>query len=202
MPMRACGSEVSRVDPRCVGISPQQYRPVLSAEPPGEPDGLARLFDAPGHPRRRMVGNNGQPDPVHGGLGCQNPLRQQNVCRQPGTAGSLPVARDGDAAGADRRSSGARALRLVAQMSQSATADCRRTSAEPGLTSCTKIRSGRSSRLRRRLDHLRRRSQPPNTSPRPGIQTVLDKLTPPERARTNLDRHPNYILAAYMASGT
>jgi hypothetical protein len=24
----------------------------------------------------------------------------------------------------------------------------------------------------------------------------------PERARNNLDRHPNYILAAYMASGT
>ena len=24
----------------------------------------------------------------------------------------------------------------------------------------------------------------------------------PERARKNLDRHPNYILAAYMASGT
>jgi hypothetical protein len=24
----------------------------------------------------------------------------------------------------------------------------------------------------------------------------------PDRARTNLDRHPNYILAAYMASGT
>jgi integrase/recombinase XerD len=24
----------------------------------------------------------------------------------------------------------------------------------------------------------------------------------PERARQNLDRHPNYILAAYMASGT
>jgi integrase/recombinase XerD len=23
-----------------------------------------------------------------------------------------------------------------------------------------------------------------------------------DRARTNLDRHPNYILAAYMASGT
>ena len=23
-----------------------------------------------------------------------------------------------------------------------------------------------------------------------------------ERARQNLDRHPNYILAAYMASGT
>jgi hypothetical protein len=27
-------------------------------------------------------------------------------------------------------------------------------------------------------------------------------MTPPERARQNLDRHPNYILAAYMASGT
>ena len=24
----------------------------------------------------------------------------------------------------------------------------------------------------------------------------------PERARKNLDRHPNHILAAYMASGT
>ncbi len=24
----------------------------------------------------------------------------------------------------------------------------------------------------------------------------------PKRARNNLDRHPNYILAAYMASGT
>ncbi len=27
-------------------------------------------------------------------------------------------------------------------------------------------------------------------------------LSPPVRARQNLDRHPNYILAAYMASGT
>ena len=26
--------------------------------------------------------------------------------------------------------------------------------------------------------------------------------SPPGRARKNLDRHPNYILAAYMASGT
>jgi integrase/recombinase XerD len=32
------------------------------------------------------------------------------------------------------------------------------------------------------------------------VTTSLDAL--PDRARTNLDRHPNYILAAYMASGT
>jgi hypothetical protein len=30
----------------------------------------------------------------------------------------------------------------------------------------------------------------------------LEYPTPPSRARKNLDRHPNYILAAYMASGT
>jgi hypothetical protein len=30
----------------------------------------------------------------------------------------------------------------------------------------------------------------------------LRYLTSPERARKNLDRHPNYILAAYMASAT
>ena len=30
----------------------------------------------------------------------------------------------------------------------------------------------------------------------------LRYLSPPERARQNLDRHPNYILAAFMASGT
>ena len=38
---------------------------------------------------------------------------------------------------------------------------------------------------------------------RPGeVFGQLEYLTPPLRARTNLDRHPNYILAAYMASGT
>jgi hypothetical protein len=30
----------------------------------------------------------------------------------------------------------------------------------------------------------------------------LQHPTPPERARNQLDRHPNYILAAYMASGS
>ena len=30
----------------------------------------------------------------------------------------------------------------------------------------------------------------------------LQYPTPPLRARTDLDRHANYILAAYMASGT
>jgi hypothetical protein len=30
----------------------------------------------------------------------------------------------------------------------------------------------------------------------------LQYLSPPLRARKNLDRHPSYILAAYMASGT
>jgi len=33
----------------------------------------------------------------------------------------------------------------------------------------------------------------------PGTPT---RTTMPVRARKNLDRHPNYILAAYMASGT
>jgi hypothetical protein len=33
---------------------------------------------------------------------------------------------------------------------------------------------------------------------RPGMPTRV----PPGRARQNLDRHPNYILAAFMASGT
>ena len=39
-------------------------------------------------------------------------------------------------------------------------------------------------------------------TPRRGIQTVGITESTRERARNNLDRHPNYILAAYMASGT
>jgi hypothetical protein len=35
-----------------------------------------------------------------------------------------------------------------------------------------------------------------------GALGQLEYPTPPLRARQNLDRHPNYILAAYMASGT
>jgi len=35
-----------------------------------------------------------------------------------------------------------------------------------------------------------------------GLFGQLQYPTPPLRARKNLDRHPNYILAAYMASGT
>jgi hypothetical protein len=35
-----------------------------------------------------------------------------------------------------------------------------------------------------------------------GVFGQLEYLSPPERARKNLDRHPNYILAAYMASDT
>jgi len=34
------------------------------------------------------------------------------------------------------------------------------------------------------------------------VQIAARHADPPERARNNLDRHPNYILAAYMASGT
>jgi hypothetical protein len=30
----------------------------------------------------------------------------------------------------------------------------------------------------------------------------LEYLSPPLRARKDLDRHPNYILAAYIAAGT
>jgi integrase/recombinase XerD len=52
-----------------------------------------------------------------------------------------------------------------------------------------------------RHDHARRRSRPPGRpdrrpSRRPATTMRYD------RARQNLDRHPNYILAAYMASGT
>jgi integrase/recombinase XerD len=36
----------------------------------------------------------------------------------------------------------------------------------------------------------------------PATPTCAPRCGPPERARHNLDRHPNYILAAYMASGT
>jgi hypothetical protein len=35
-----------------------------------------------------------------------------------------------------------------------------------------------------------------------GLFGQLQYPTPPLRARKNLDRHPNYILAAYMSSGT
>jgi hypothetical protein len=35
-----------------------------------------------------------------------------------------------------------------------------------------------------------------------GRRFGLEQPSPPGRARKNLDRHPNYILAAYMASGT
>ena len=35
-----------------------------------------------------------------------------------------------------------------------------------------------------------------------GTRTRAPPCAPPVRARQNLDRHPNYILAAYMASGT
>ena len=34
------------------------------------------------------------------------------------------------------------------------------------------------------------------------MSCLSDSLTRYDRARNNLDRHPNYILAAYMASGT
>jgi site-specific recombinase XerD len=36
----------------------------------------------------------------------------------------------------------------------------------------------------------------------PATPTHAPQCVTPERARKNLDRHPNYILAAYMASGT
>jgi hypothetical protein len=36
----------------------------------------------------------------------------------------------------------------------------------------------------------------------PGTPTRGPSCAPPKRARKNLDRHPNYILAAYMAAGT
>jgi hypothetical protein len=46
---------------------------------------------------------------------------------------------------------------------------------------------------------------PPEVSPG-GLQAQPAGAVPehnaPERARKNLDRHPNYVLAAYMASGT
>jgi hypothetical protein len=74
--------------------------------------------------------------------------------------------------------------------------------------------TGHAVRLRRRLDHLRRRLQPPQTSPRRRhptgtsarrwarrIQTV--GITESTRACPRQPRPPpRYLLAAYMASGT
>jgi hypothetical protein len=40
------------------------------------------------------------------------------------------------------------------------------------------------------------------SAPQARVFSGFQYLTPPLRARQNLDRHPNYILAAFMASGT
>jgi hypothetical protein len=67
-------------------------------------------------------------------------------------------------------------------------------------------------RRRRRLDNLRRPLQPPSehlnrqsraTADRPAPETDSDGLNIRlHQCRMNLDRYPNYILPAYMASGT
>lgn len=49
-----------------------------------------------------MGGNSGQAEPLHGGLGQQNPLGQRHVRGDPGTARGQAAASDGDPAGADR----------------------------------------------------------------------------------------------------
>jgi hypothetical protein len=53
-------------------------------------------------------------------------------------------------------------------------------------------------------DHARCRRRPPGRPDRRPLRRPAHHYAgrPPERARQNLDRHPNYILAAYMASGT
>ena len=50
-----------------------------------------------------------------------------------------------------------------------------------------------------RHDDARRRSRPPRRPDRHADPRTTMRC---DRARQNLDRHPNYILAAYMASGT
>ncbi len=52
-----------------------------------------------------------------------------------------------------------------------------------------------------RHDHARRRRQPPRRTDRRPPRRPKTTMRY-DRARKNLDRHPNYILAAYMASGT
>ena len=52
-----------------------------------------------------------------------------------------------------------------------------------------------------RHHHARRRRQPPRRADRRPARRPRTTMRY-DRARKNLDRHPNYILAAYMASGT
>jgi hypothetical protein len=52
-----------------------------------------------------------------------------------------------------------------------------------------------------RHDHAGRGGQPPGCADRRPARRPKTTMRY-DRARKNLDRHPNYILAAYMASGT
>jgi len=60
----------------------------------------------------------------------------------------------------------------------------------PNVTSAEDSATGRGDRF---PSHLR---------DRPGAEALARTTMPYDRARKNLDRHPHYILAAYMASAT
>lgn len=98
------------------------------------------------HSGRRVVGQGGQSEPLHGRPGRQDPLRQGHIVRDPGTLRGRAAAGDRDPRDRTGRPSAARCLSCAAQISQSAPAAWRRVSAEPRLTSCSKIRSGLTSR--------------------------------------------------------
>jgi integrase/recombinase XerD len=56
--------------------------------------------------------------------------------------------------------------------------------------------------LRRYLAWSAEAGPDPLAARRPHLELYIRSMQEIRRARQNLDRHPNYILAAYMASGT
>jgi hypothetical protein len=58
------------------------------------------------HSGRRVVGQGGQSEPLHGRPGRQDPLRQGHTVRDPGTLRGRAAAGDRDPAGPDRTAIG------------------------------------------------------------------------------------------------
>jgi hypothetical protein len=143
MPVCPGIGEVTCVNQRRIGVGSEQQWCILGRQPGSEGDGLPRLDDPSRSPLEERDSSHDKRPSLRLCLDKQNPLGLPNLSKQPRTAGMQPVARNGDTAPPHGRVSGSEVRRSMALTIQPAPAASARTADEPGLTSCSDIRSRR-----------------------------------------------------------
>jgi hypothetical protein len=98
MPVRPGISEVERVNQRRIGVGAKQQWRILDRQPGSEGDCLPRLDDSVDHAWRSVIAHCDKRRPLCPCLDEQDPLGLRNLTEQPRTAGTQPVADNGDTA--------------------------------------------------------------------------------------------------------